>query len=192
VQQSETLPVFVDLNVLPEELRPIQSPLLFVLGIFVLLAVSLALIPLCRTQQAADAEMSYLQEELGLISQDLTLVQVDLGRARSLQLQMAAVETDIASLNEERQATLGEGRGVFQDLSVAIIALPSGVRLTSVSGADGQMTLEGQAFTMEEVFEYVWALRKSGRFSESRIVSLALAAGEAEGSGVTFIIEAVR
>jgi hypothetical protein len=192
VQQSETLSAFVDLNVLPEELRPLQSPLLFVLGIFVLLAVSLALIPLCRTQQAADAEVSYLQEELGLMSQDLALVQPDLARIRSLQRQLAEVEADIASLNEERQATLGEGLGVAQDFSVAIIALPSGVGLTSVSGADGQMTLEGQALTMEGVFEYVWALRRSGRFSESRIVSLAAAVGEAESSGFTFIIEVVR
>jgi len=192
VQQSETLPVFVDLNVLPEELRPTRYAPLFVLGILVLLAASLALIPLYQAAQATDGETSYLQEELGLLSQDLALVQLDLGKVRGLQLQLAAVETDLASLNEERQATLGDGREVSQDLSVAILGRPPGVRLASVNGADGGMTLTGQALTTEAVFEYVWTLRKSGRFSESSIVSLAAATGEPEGSGVTFVIEAVR
>ena len=192
MQQSETLPVFVDLNVLPEELRPTRYAPLFVLGILVLLAASLALIPLYQAAQATDGETSYLQEELGLLSQDLALVQLDLGKVRGLQLQLAAVETDLASLNEERQATLGDGREVSQDLSVAILGLPPGVRLASVNGADGGMTLSGQALTSGDVFEYASMLRKSGRFSESRIVSLMTATGETEGSGLTFVIEAVR
>ncbi len=192
MQQSEALPVFVDLNVLPEELRPTRYAPLFVLGILVLLAASLALIPLYQAAQATDGETLYLQEELGLLSQDLALVQLDLGKVRGLQLQLAAVEADLASLNEERQATLGDGRGVSQALSVAILGLPPGVRLASVNGTDGGMTLTGRALTTEAVFEYVWTLRKSGRFSESRIVSLAAATGEAEGSRVTFAVEAVR
>jgi hypothetical protein len=192
VQQSETPTVFVDLNVLPEELRPARYAPLFVLGMLALLAVSLALIPLHQAQQAAGGEVAHLQEELELMGQDLAFVQLDLGKARSLQLQLAAVEADLASLNEERQATLGDGRGVSQDISVAILDLPPGVALASVDGADGQMTLTGQALSTEDVFQYVWTLRKSGRFSESRIVSLTAAAGEAAGSGVMFVIETVR
>ena len=192
MQQSETLPVFVDLNVLPEELRPTRYAPLFVLSILVLLAASLALIPLYQAQGATDGETLHLQEELGLIRQDLALVQLDLGKVRGQQLQLVAMETELASLNEERQAILGDGRGVSQALSVAILGLPPGVRLASVNGTDGGVTLTGQALTTEDVFEYVWTLRKSGGFSESRIVSLAAATGEAEGSAVTFAIEAVR
>jgi Tfp pilus assembly protein PilN len=192
VQQSETLAVFVDLNVLPEELRPTRYAPLFVLGILVLLAASLALIPLHQAAQATDGETSHLQEELGLLSQDLALVQLDLAKVRGLQLQLLAVEADLTSLNEERQAIIGDGREVSQDLSVAIFDLPPGMRLASVNGTDGGMTLGGRALSTEDVFEYVWTLRKSGRFSESRIVSLTVATAEAEGSGVTFVVEAVR
>lgn len=192
MQQSETLPVFVDLNVLPEELRARRYPFLFVLGILVLLAASLALIPLYQAQQSTRDETSRLQEELELISLDLALVQVDLGEIRDLQRQLEAAETDLASLNEERQGALGDGQELSVDLAAVVLDLPPGVSLASVTGGDEGMTLSGQALTSGDVFEYVRMLRKSGRFSESRIVSLTTATGETEGSGVTFVIEAVR
>ncbi len=192
MQQSETLPQFVDLNVLPEELRARRYPILFVLGILVLLAASLALIPLYQAQQSTRDETSRLQEELELISLDLALVQVDLGKIRGLQRQMEAAEADLASLNEERQEALGDGQELSVDLATVVLDSPPGVRLASVTGGDEGMTLSGQALTSGDVFEYVRMLRKSGRFSESRIVSLATATGETGGSGVTFVIEVVR
>jgi Tfp pilus assembly protein PilN len=192
MQQSETLPQFVDLNILPEELRARGYPILFVLGILVLLAASLALIPLYQAQQSTRDETSLLQEELELIGLDLALVQVDLGKIRGLQRQIEAAEADLASLNEERQETLGDGQGLSVDLATVVLDLPPGVSLVSVTGGDEGMTLSGQALTSGDVFEYVRTLRKSERFSESRIVSLATATGETEGSGVTFVIEAVR
>ena len=192
MQQNETLPLFVDLNVLPEELRARRYPVLFVLGILVLLAASLALIPLYQAQQSAHDETSRLQEELELISLDLALVQLDLGQIKGVQRQIDSAETELASLHEQRQAILGDGHGMSADLSVAVLDRPPGISLTSVNGTDGRMTLTGQAVTSEDVFEYVRTLRKSGRFSESRIVSLATAPGETGGSGVTFVIEAVR
>jgi Tfp pilus assembly protein PilN len=162
------------------------------LGILVLLAASLALIPLYQAQQSTRDETSLLQEELELISLDLALVQVDLGKIRGLQRQLEAAETDLASLNEERQGALGDGQELSVDLAAVVLDLPPGVSLTSVTGGDEGMTLSGQALTSEDVFEYARTLRKSGRFSESRIISLTTATGETEGSGVTFIIEAVR
>ncbi len=192
MQQSQTLPQFVDLNVLPEELRARRYPILFVLGILVLLAASLALIPLYQAQQSTRDETSLLQEELELVSLDLALVQVDLGEIRGLQRQLEAVETDLASLNEERQEALGDGQELPLDLAAVVLDSPSGVSLASVTGGDEGMTLSGQALTSGDVFEYVRMLQKSGRFSESRIVSLATATGETEDSGVTFVIEAVR
>jgi len=192
MQQSETLPQFVDLNVLPEELRARRYPILFVLGILVLLAASLALIPLYQAQQSTRDETSRLQEELELISLDLALVQVDLGKISGLQRQLEAAEADLASLNEERQEALGDRQELPVDLAAVVLDSPPGVSLASVTGGDEGMTLSGQALTSGDVFEYVRMLRKSGRFSESRIVSLATATGETEGSGVTFVIEAVR
>ncbi len=192
MQQSETLPQLVDLNVLPEELRARRYPILFVLGILVLLAASLALIPLYQAQQSTRDETSRLQEELELISLDLALVQMDLGKIRGLQRQLEAAEADLASLNEERQEVLGDGQELPVDLAAVVLDSPPGVSLASVTGGDEGMTLSGQALTSGDVFEYVRMLRESGRFSESRIVSLATATGETGGSGVTFVIEAVR
>jgi Tfp pilus assembly protein PilN len=188
MQQSETLPLFVDLNVLPEELRARRYPIPFVLGILVLLAASLALIPLYQAQQSAHDEASRLQEELELISLDLSLVQLDLGEVKDLQRQLEAVETDLASLNEERQAILADGQGLSGDLAAVGLDLPPGVSLASVTGSDEGMTLSGRAPASGDVFEYVRTLRESGGFSEYRIVSLATESGDA----VTFTIEAVR
>jgi len=192
MQQSETLPAFVDLNVLPEELRPRRYPVLFVVGILALLAASLALVPLYQAERATRNETAPLQAELDLISSDLALVQLDLGKARELQRQLEAVQTDLTGLNEEREATLGDGQEVSRDLAVAVLGLPPGVGLASVTGGDGRMTLTGQALTSGDVFEYVSTLRNSGRFSEARIVSLSTATDGAEGSAVMFTVEAVR
>ena len=192
-QQSEALHAFVDLNILPEELRPQRYPVLFVVGVVVLLAASLALLPLYQAERAARNETAPLQAELDRISDsDLALVQLDLGKVRELQRQLEAVETDLASLNEERQATIGDGQELSQDLSVAILDLPPAVTLASVTESDGQMTLSGQALTAGDVFEYVRTLLESESFSEARIVSLSTETSETEGSGVTFTIEAVR
>jgi Tfp pilus assembly protein PilN len=188
MQQSETLPVFVDLNVLPDELRAQRYPILFVLGILVLLAASIALIPMYQAQQATDDETSRLQEELELISLDLAVIQIDLEKVKGLQRQLEAVETDLASLNEERQAILADGQELSKDLSAAVLDLPPGVSLGSVTGGDEGMTLSGQAPASGDVFEFVRTLRESGGFSEYRIVSLAAESGDA----VTFTIEAVR
>lgn len=177
MQQSERLPVFVDLNVLPEELRARRYTALFMLGILVLLAASLALVPLYQAERAAGDETTRLQTELDLNSYDL-----------ALQRQLEAAETDLASLNEERQAILADGLELSGSLSAAVLDLPPGVSLGSVTGGDAQMTLTGQALNSEEVFEYAGTLEGSGRFSEARIVSLATESGDA----VTFTVEAVR
>ncbi len=188
MQQSETLPVFVDLNVLPEELRARRYPALFVQGILVLLAASLFLIPLYQEEQAAHDETTRLQAELDLMSYNLALVQVDLGKVNGLQRQLEAAETDLASLNEQRQEILGGGQELSKELSAAVLNLPPGVSLGTVTGGDGQMTLTGQALNSVDVFEYARTLEGSGRFSEARIVSLAAGSGGA----VTFTIGVVR
>ena len=192
MQQSETLPAFVDLNVLPEELHPRYYSILFMVGIVALMAISLALIPLYQTERAARNETAHLQAELDLISPDLTLVQIPLGKARELQRQLEGVQTDLASLNEERQATLGGGQELSQDLSVVVFNLPPNVALASVTGSEGQMTISGQVLTSEDVLGYVSTLQESGRFSEARIVSLTAATVKTESWGVMFTIEAVQ
>ncbi len=192
MQQSETLPQFVDLNVLPEELRARRYPTLFLLGILVLLAAGLFLIPLYQAEQAAQDETILLQTELDLISYNLALVQIDLGKIKGAQRQIESAETELASLNEQRQAILGGGQELSKELSVAVLDLPPGVILGTVTGGAGQMTLIGQALASDAVFEYARTLEGSGRFSEARIVSLTTARGDAEGSVFTFTIEAVR
>ena len=193
MQQSETLPVFVDLNILPEELRPRRYPPLYMLGILALLAASLALIPLYQAQRAAGDETARLQAELDLMSHNLTLVQVDLGKVKGLQRQLEGVEAATASLNEQRQGVLGDEQELSKDLSTAVLNLPEGLlSLTSVTETDGQMTLTGQMVSQEDAFEYARMLESSGRFSEARIVSLATESGEAWDSPVTFTIEVVR
>ena len=190
MQQSPTLqpPRFVDLNVLPEELRPRRYPAWYVLGVVAVLAVSLLLIPLHQVEQADSAETARLQAELELINEGLAGIQIDFGKARALRQEIEASEVAIAELNEERQAVLGDGQELSKDLFVAMGVLPPGAHLGSVSGGDGQLTLTGQTRGVAGVLGYAGALVRSGRFSEARVVSLALASG----TGVTFTLEVTQ
>lgn len=191
-QQSATLPQFVDLNILPEELRPRRNSPLFVLGIVALLVAGLALVPLFSAERTASDETARLQAELDLISVDLTRVQTDLANVRGVQRELQAAETDLANLNEERQAILGAGQELSSDLLATVSGLPPGASLRSVTGSEGQITLTGQALSSEDIFEYARTMEKDGRFAEARIVSLETASSGAAGSLVTFTIEAVR
>jgi Tfp pilus assembly protein PilN len=194
MQESTTLqpPVFVDLNVLPEELRPRRYPAWYVLGIVAILAASFLLIPLYQAERAGDAETARLRSELELINEELGRVQVDFGQARELRQQIETTEAAIAALNEERQAILGGGQELSTDLSAITEALPPGGRLASVTSSEGQLSLQGRADRATDVLEYSRALTRSGRFSEARITSLAIEGGEEEGAGMTFTIELAR
>jgi hypothetical protein len=191
MQQSATLQpsTFVDLNVLPEGLRPRRYPAWYVLGVVGVLGLSLFLIPLQRVEQAASAETARLEAELELIEEELARIQVDFGRARGFRQQLEATEAAIAELSEERQAVLGGEQELSKDLFAAMAVLPLDARLASVTGGDGQLTLAGQAGDVAQVLEYVGALERSGRFSEARIASLAVAGGQEGGSGVSFTVE---
>lgn len=188
MEQSEMRPRFVDLNLLPEELRARRYRVPVVLGVAALLAAALLLIPLYYAERAAEDETARLQTELEIMSDNLALVRVDLGEIRNAQQQIDTAEAGLASLNEQRQAILGDGQELSRELSVAVLDPPPGVSLGTVTGGDAQMTLTGQARNWEDIFEYAETLEKSGGFSEARVVSLATQGGEA----VTFAIVAVR
>ena len=190
MRPSETLPAFVDLNVLPEELRPWPYQRLFVMGILALLALSLLLVPLYQAERGAAAETAALKAQQDLLSADLALAQADLGKVRALQRQLEAAETDLAALNKERQTIMREGQKMSRDLSAVVAALPAGASLQSVTAGDGQTTLTGRALSREDVFRYAGTLERSRKLSEARVTSLV---SEGGGTGaVTFTIEAVR
>jgi len=191
MQESTTLQpaTFVDLNVLPEELRPRQDPAWYVLGVVAILAASLLLIPLYQAERDGDAETARLGSELQLMNEELARIQIDFGRARELRQQIETTEAAIAALDEERQAVLGDGQQLAVDLDAINSALPPGARLVSATSSDGQLSLQGRADRAADVLDYSRALTGSGRFSEARIVSLAVEGGQEEGTGITFAIQ---
>lgn len=191
MQQSTTLrpPASIDLNVLPEELRPRQYPAWYVLGVVAILAASLLLVPLYQAERAGDAETAGLRSELELMNEELGQIQIDFGQARELRQQIGTTEAAIAALNEERQVILGDGRQPSSDLSAIMKALPPGARLASVTGSEDQLSLQGRADRAADVLEYSRALTASGMFSEARIVSLAVEGGQEEGTGMSFVIQ---
>ena len=191
MQESTTIqrPVFVDLNVLPEELRPRRDPAWYVLGVVIILAASLLLIPLYRAEQAGDVETAHLRSEWELMNEELARIQVDFGRARELRQQIETTEGAIATLNEGRQVILGDGEQVSSDLSTIMQALPPGARLVSVTSSEGQLSLQGRADLAADVLDYSRALTGSSRFSEARIVSLAVEGSQEGVTGMTFVIQ---
>jgi Tfp pilus assembly protein PilN len=183
---------FVDLNVLPEELRPRRYPAWFVVGVVTVLAAGLLLLPLSLVQQAANEETARLRNELALINDQLVAFQIDLGRTRDLRLQLETAEATIAGLNEERRAVLGDRQELSKDLSAVMAALPAGAHVESITATDGPLSLMGQARSPADALEYSKALVGTGRFSEARITSLATAQGAEGSTSVTFTIEVTQ
>ena len=191
MQQSTTLqaPAFVDLNVLPAELRPRQDPAWHVLIVVAILAASLLLIPLYQAERDGDAETARLGSELQLANEELARIQVDFGQARDLRQQIETTEAAIAALDEERQAVFGDGQRLSVDLAAIMSVLPPGARLASVASSDGQLLLQGRADRAADVLDYSRALTGGERFPEARIVSLAVEGGQEEGTGMSFVIQ---
>ena len=194
MQQSATLgpPVFIDLNVLPEELRPLRYPPWYVLSLVAILVLGLLLIPLHRVEQARGAEPTRLGVELELIKKGLASIEIDFGRAREVRAQLAATEASSARLGEERQAILGDSQELSADLYAAVLTLPPSAHLTSITASDGRFTLTGQAGGPTDVLGYYGALAQSNRFSQTRITSMAIASGQQGDIGTTFTIEVTQ
>jgi len=145
MQQGATLgpPVFVDLNVLPEELRPLRYPPWYSLGLIAIVVFGLLLIPLRAVERAHGVESASLGAELDLIKKELTDIEIDFGRARDIRQQLDATEVSIARLREERQAILGDSQELAADLAAAMQALPQGSHLAAITAGDGRFTLTG-------------------------------------------------
>lgn len=194
MQQGATLgpPVFVDLNVLPEELRPLRYPPWYSLGLVAIVVLGLLLIPLHAVERAHGAESARLGAELDLIKKELTDIEIDFGRARDIRQQLDATEASTARLGEERQAILSDSQELSADLSDAMLALPPGTHIASITAGDGRFTLTGQAGQPADVLGYYGALAASGRYSQTRITSMVIASGQQGGSGVAFTIEVTQ
>lgn len=194
MQQSSTLeqPLFVDLNILPEELRPRRYPPWFAGGVAAVLALSLLLLPLARVQQSTDAKSADLQAELALINDELGRLQIDLGKDRALRQQLADTEAAIAGLNQERQAVLGDRQGLSYAIAAMMLLLPPGASVESVGAAatDSPLSLTGSARSAADVLKYSRSLLADGGFSEARLTSLASEGAAGGGARVAFTIEA--
>jgi hypothetical protein len=192
MRQDATLgpPVFVDLNVLPEELRPLRYPPWYSLGLIAIVVFGLLLIPLHWAEQSDSAEPARLGAELDLIRSELTDIEIDFGRARDIRQQLDATEASTARLGEERQALLGDSQELAADLAAAMQALPQGSHLAAITAGDGRFTLAGGAGQPADVLGYYRAVSESGRYSQTRITSMA--SGQQGGGGVTFTIEVTQ
>jgi Tfp pilus assembly protein PilN len=195
LQQNATLrsPAFLDLNVLPEKLRPRRHPTWYIAGVAAMLALIVLLLPVYRAEQAGGEETALLQAELEMAKQELAGIETDFGRARAVRQELESAEAAIAGLSEERQTLLANKPELSIELPAMVLALPPGASLGSITGSsDGQLTLTGQAGSAADVIEYGRALVRGGRFSQAQITSLAVASGSEGGSGVTFTLEVTR
>jgi Tfp pilus assembly protein PilN len=194
MQQSATLrpPAFIDLNVLPEELRPPRYPAWYIPGLVAVALLGLLLVPLSGVERANSAEPTRLTAELELISKELTQIEMDYGKGRDIRNQLGVAEEAIARLAEERQAILGGSQQLSTDLYSALQVLPPGTHLVSMTATEGKITLTGQAAGQADVLAYYRALADSGKFSQSRITSMDVAVGPPGAGAVAFAIEVTQ
>ena len=182
----------IDLNVLPAELRPHRYPRWYVLGMAAILAGCVLLVPLIAFQHSASQETGRLRDQLALITSQLEGVQMDIGQARALRAEIVQAELGLAALQSEREALLGGTRPLSEDLSLLYSAAPPGMRITSVTRSEGEVTAFGEAPNMESVISYARALNQGGSFLGVTIISLTAADGGEGAPALTFAIQMTR
>ncbi len=182
----------IDLNVLPQEMRPLRYPGWYVLGLTAIMIGCVLLVPAIILQRSANNQTADLNHQLLLISGQLTGVQMDIGRERGLRMEITQAEAALAAVQAERKTVLGMDTPVSKDLRVLYAAAPPGLRITSASKSESKIVASGQAPSIESVIAFASALNADGSFSGVTITSLGTAAGGGGGSSPAFTVEVAQ
>lgn len=182
----------IDLNVLPLEMRPLRYPRWYVLGLAAIMVGCVLLVPAIVLQRSANNQTADLNRQLLLISGQLTGVRMDIGRERGLRTEISQAEAALAAVQAERKTVLGMDTPVSKDLLALYAAVPSGLRITSVSKSESKIVASGQAPSIESVIAFATALNADGSFSGVTITSLGAAAGGGGGSSPAFTVEVAQ
>ncbi len=177
----------IDLNILPDNLRPQRYPHWYVLGLLAVLAACVLLIPAMTLLHSTNDKTSELREQLLGITGQLQGVQQDIGKQRALRDKISQVEQSITSTKQERASLSGSSGPLSDGLSVISSSTPTDVTLTNISRTQHVLQASGEAASVESVVAYARALIASNAFS-----SVTISQTDASVHPLKFSIEAVQ
>ena len=158
----------VRVNLLPEILKEkkLRPEVLAATG--VLLAVGILVI--CFFQlQSASAKTESFREQLATGEQTLTALQAkQLVEQQEVNALTKQAETLASQLEQYKgsMVTLAVNQNIINDdLKLVLATLPSGVSLSSIQESGG-FSIQGKAYTKEQILEYTYNLEQTNKFSE--------------------------
>jgi hypothetical protein len=184
-------PAVVDINLLPDEQRPIDigAPVLL-LGAFVLVAI-LGLIPLAFRAHAAEENAHAMERDAERAEEALGAVQVDLTRQRAVSVELGQVQAELTALQDELALFQGGRRPLVQDLAnlwQTATSIPS-IQIGTVSATATGFRVDGSASGPLDVVALTNSLVSAGDFPAATMSAYTPAAGVAGGQ---FSVEVTR
>jgi type IV pilus assembly protein PilM len=185
---KEAGPSVVSLNVLP---TPYQPKPISLTNIFALPGAAIAavlIIVLVMLMQSTSADITSTRTELNATNQLLQQRQSQKkelsGSITELEKKITGVETSLDNFTAALGSLENQSVGINHDLEVTINSLPSTISLSSISHADGMLTVSGWTPSEKEVLLYLTGLHASGRFGEFTITDMS----RVESGGMNFTI----
>lgn len=177
---------FVDVNLLPEELRS-KSRSGWYLAALLALAVALPLLaPLYRAQDVSWSQAAALEATWSATERELAATQADFVAAQDLRQELAATNATLSALEVERSAILGD-LDTGAEVAAAVDRLPVGVRLLTVEGDALGVRITAEASRAEDAFAYARRLAEERSIGTATVTSI-----ERAGDSVRFTIDAGR
>jgi len=178
-------PRVVNPNVLPTKYA--TQTLSLAHALYPIAAITLVVLALLMYQinSTSEADIAGIQDELNAVNQQLgTVSDVDDPLAASID----KAEAEAEQLNEQRVSILSAlaTSNLGSNLQLVLGALPRGVRLTSISETEDDISLDGSADDRHSVADYVVALERTGLFSEVYATSVS---GAVEDASIAFSVQ---
>jgi hypothetical protein len=172
---AQPAPAIIDINLLPEKLRPAQVSgwaLAFagVMALCLLLMIPLAFRMEDARSRAVDAEDLAFKSEY-----ELQAVQAELSQARALRVETDANVAQTQALTQTRAALQGGRRPLAEDMFwlYGFGFLPAGSRITAVDPAKDGLVVTGTAPGPLDGIAYAAKLVGVGGFPAARMTSYA-------------------
>lgn len=181
---KEARPSVINVNALPASYRPKPISLINILAPpGTVIAVSILAFLVILTQNYS-ADIESINVQLNKANQLLQQKQQLAGNIAELQKKINEIEASRGNFIAALGGLGKQSAGMNNDLEVTIKSLPSAVYLSSISHANGILTISGRAPTEKRVLEYLTGLDASGRFGEITITSMS----RVEGEGMDFTL----
>jgi len=181
-------PSVAKLNALPAPYRPkpISLTNIFALPGAVVAVGLLAFLVMLTQSTSADIASIRVQLDTTeqLLQQKAAQRQELAGSVAELEKKITEVEAACGNFTAALSSLEKQSAGINRDLEVTIASLPSTISLSSISHANGMLTISGRAPSQREVSSYISKLDAGGRFGEITIANMS----RIEGGGMDFTL----